>query len=280
MEWFGSRIFFDGRRQASQAIGPGAEECLCYNQEPGAHSTTKILSKAAGDQLQLRFDASVMTSDQPQSFIAHMRAGVADYDDVSSDGSLMLLSPPRDIPEAALPAGLDLDIDTRDADSPVVMTRCVTPANRPLQHLEAGHLGASTPQHVMSRPAVPDLCIASTNLLSLIDPLPMDRMSRHTVAAVCSWPAVDRHHILAVANRDVRVARQNLAELQLYVDDHVAHIANCASADDDDEIALSVYLLLLGQPYILCPYSYPFVAESPARSVSPIFYNCQPSQSS
>ena len=106
-----------------------------------------------------------------------------------------------------------------------------------------GHLGASTPQHVTSRPAVPDLCIASMNLLSLIDPLPLDRLSRHTITAICSWPAVDRHHILAVANRDVRVARQNLAELQLYVDDHAAHLANCASADDDNIALMSAELL-------------------------------------
>ena len=71
----------------------------------------------------------------------------------------------------------------------------------------------------------------------------MDRLSRHTVAAVCSWPAVDRHHILAVANRDVRVAQQNLAELQLYVDDHAAHLANCASADDDEIALMSAELL-------------------------------------
>ena len=114
---------------------------------------------------------------------------------------------------------------------------------RPLQHLEAGHLGASTPQHVMLRPAVPDLCIASSNLLSLLDPLPMDRLSRHTVAAIGSWPAADRHDILAVASRDIRVARQNLAELQLYVDDHAAHIANCASADDDRIALMSAELL-------------------------------------
>ena len=199
--------------------------------------------KATVDQLQMRLDASVVTSVQPQSLIAQMRAAVADCDDVSSDDSLMLLSPPRDIPGAELPAGSDMEIGTRDADSPVVMTRRVTPANRPLQHLEAGHLGASTPQHVMSRQAVPDSCIASMNLLSLIDPLPMDRLSRHTIAAVCSWPAVDRHHILAVANRDIRVARQNLAELQLYVDDHAAHLANCASADDDEIALMSAELL-------------------------------------
>ena len=61
----------------------------------------------------------------------------------------------------------------------------------------------------------------------------MDRLSRHTVAEIRSWPAADRHDLLAVANRDVRVARQNIAELLLYVDDHAAHLANCASADDD-----------------------------------------------
>ena len=166
--------------------------------------------KAAVDQLQIQFDASVVTSVQPKSLIAQMREAVADCDDGSSDGSLMLLSPPHDIPDTDQPAGSNMEIEARDADSPVVMTRRVTPANRPLQHLEAGQLGASTPQHVMSRPAVPDLCIASMNLLSLIDPLPLDRLSRNTVAAICSWPAVDRHHILAVANRDVRVA-------QLYV---------------------------------------------------------------
>ena len=133
-----------------------------------------------------------------------------------------------------------MDIGTRDVDSPVVIPRRVTPANRPLQHLEAGRLGASTPQHVMSRPAVPD---PNSHLLSLMDPLPMDRLSRHTVAEIRLWPAADRHDILAVANRDVRVARQNLAELQLYVDDHVAHLANCASADDDGITLMSAELL-------------------------------------
>ena len=96
----------------------------------------------------------------------------------------MLLSPPHDIPEATLPAESSMDLETRDVVSPVVMPRRVTPANRPLQHLEAGRLGASTPQHVRSRPAVPDLCIASSNLLSVMDPLPMERLSRHTVAEI------------------------------------------------------------------------------------------------
>ena len=207
------------------------------------HAPLRRFFKAAVDQLQIQFDESVVTSVQPESLIAQMREAVADCDNGSSDGSLMLLSPPHDIPDTEQPTGSDMEIEARDADSPVVMTRRVTAANRPIQHLEAGQLGASTPQHVMSRLAVPDLCISSMNLLSLIDPLPLDRLSRHTVAAICSWPAVDRHHILAVANRDVRVARQNLAELELYVDDHAAHIANCASADDDDIALMSAELL-------------------------------------
>ena len=245
MEWLGSRTFFDGRRQASQAIwmdlalarrsGQELRNAYIVTKSP-EHTPLWRFFRAAVDQLHMLFDASLVTSVQPRSLITQMRAAVADCDDASSDGSLMLLSPPRDIPDATLPAGSEMEISMRDAGSPVVMTRRVTPANRPLQHLEAGQLGASSPQHVTSRPSVPDLCIASANLLSLIGPLPMDRLSRHMVAAICSWPAVDHHHILAVANRDLRVARQNLAELQLYVDDHAAHIANCASADDDDNI--------------------------------------------
>ena len=41
-------------------------------------------------------------------------------------------------------------------------------------------------------------------------------------------------HLLADVNRDICIARQNLAELQLYIDDHAAHVANCAGADDDE----------------------------------------------
>ena len=238
MEWYGSRMDLALARRSGQEL----RNSYIISKSP-EHAPLRRFFKAAVDQLQILFDTSLVTSVQPKSLLTQMREAVADCDDVSSDGSLMLLSPPRDIPEVELPAGSTMEIGTRDADSPVVMPRRVTPANRPLQHLEAGQLGASTPQHVMSRPAVPDLCIASTNLLSLIDPLPMDRLSRHTVTAVCSWPAVDRHHILAVANRDVRVARQNLAELQLYVDDHAAHLANCASADDDSIALMSAELL-------------------------------------
>ena len=252
IEWFGSRTFFDQRRATNQVIWMDMALARRSGQElrnsyvitkSTEHAPLRRFFKAAVDGLQMVFDRSLVTSVQPKSLLVQMREAVANCDDVSSDGSLMLLSPPHDIPEAALPAESSMDQETRDEISPVVIPRRVTPANRPLQHLEAGRLGASTPQHVRSRPAVPDLCIASSSLLSVIDPLPMDRLSRHTVAEIRSWPAADRHDLLAVANRDVKVARQNIAELLLYVDDHTAHLANCASADDDSLTLMSAELL-------------------------------------
>ena len=252
IEWFGSRTFFDQRKATNQAIWMDMALARRSGQElrnsyvitnSTEHAPLRRFFKAAVDALQLMFDRSLVTSVQPKSLLVQMREAVANCDDVSSDGSLMLLSPPHDIPEATLPAESSMDQETRDEISPVVIPRRVTPANRPLQHLEAGRLGASTPQHVRSRPAVPDLCIASSSLLSVIDPLPMDQLSRHTVAEIRAWPAADRHDLLAVANRDVRVARQNIAEMLLYVDDHAAHLANCASADDDTLTLMSAELL-------------------------------------
>ena len=62
--------------------------------------------------------------------------------------------------------------------------------------------------------------------------MPLDRLSLHTAAAIRVWPSADRSQILAVAHRDLRVARQNIAALQLYVDDYAAHLSNCAGAGD------------------------------------------------
>ena len=131
-------------------VPPGSDPIKSFDRPPVTRLAFSVSFKAAVDKLQIQFDALVVTSVQPKSLIAQMREADADCDDGSSDGSLMLLSPPHDIPDTDQPAGSDMEIE---ADSPVVMTRRVTPANRPLQHLEAGQLGASTPQHVMSRRA-------------------------------------------------------------------------------------------------------------------------------
>ena len=252
IEWFGSRKFLEQRKETNQAIwmdmalarrsGQELRNSYIITNSP-EYAPLRRFFKAAVDGLQMVFDRSLVASVQPKSLLIQMREAVADCDDGSSNGSLTLLSPPHDIPEVTFPAESSMDQETRDDVSPVVIPRRVTPANRPLQHLEAGRLGASTPRHVRSRPAVPDLCIASSSLLSMIDPLPMDRLSHHTVAEIRVWPASDRHDLLAVANRDVRVARQNIAEMILYVDDHAAHLANCASAEDDNLTLMSAELL-------------------------------------
>ena len=62
-----------------------------------------------------------MTSVQPKSLLIQMREAVADCDDGSSDGSLMLLSPPHDIPEVTFPVESSRDQETRDEVSPVVI---------------------------------------------------------------------------------------------------------------------------------------------------------------
>ena len=106
-----------------------------------------------------------------------------------------------------------------------MVARRVTPANRALRYLEAGPLGASEPHHVPSRPSVPDLCIASSSLLSVIDPLPLDRLSRHSSPHPGSRQS-------GYPRRPPEPGRtRNLAE---YIDDHAAHVANCAGADDDE----------------------------------------------
>ena len=110
--------------------------------------------------------------------------------------------------------------------------RRLTPANQSLRFLETGALGAARPDCVPSRPAVPDLSIASSSLLSGIDLMPLDRLLCHTVATINAWPPADRSHLLAVAHRDLRVARQNISDLQYYVDGYAAHLSDCAGAWD------------------------------------------------
>ena len=252
VEWFGRRQFFDQRQNASQALwmdmalarrsGQELRNSYVVTNSP-EYAPLRRFFKVAVDALQMVFDRSLVTSVQPRSLVSRMREAVADCDDGSSDSSMMLLSLPHDIPEVKFPVESSRDLETRDEVTPVVISRRLTPANRPLQLLEAGQLGASAPQHVPSRPAVPDLCIASSGLLSALDPLPLDRLTRHTVEQISLWPAADRHAILAVAHRDVRVARQNIAELMLYVDDHAAHLANFASANDDSLTLMSAELI-------------------------------------
>ena len=77
------------------------------------------------------------------------------------------------------------------------------------------------------------MCIASTDLLSFIDPLPMDRLALHDHRTARDWPAEDKSQLLAVAHRDLHVARRNVADLTKYLDDQAAQLAVYADAGED-----------------------------------------------
>ena len=55
----------------------------------------------------------------------------------------------------------------------------------------------------------------------------------HTPSSVQSWPTTARDEILAVAHRDLAVARRNMAEFTQYLDIHSEHLAAYAGAMDD-----------------------------------------------
>ena len=125
-------------------------------------------------------------------------------------------------------------IDTT-TESPVVETprRSSTSNNRCLAVIEASILEAPHCHIPIARGAVNFTSIASLDLQTFIDPLPLDQLLCYSSSTVHSWPAEDRDQILAVANRDMTVARRNLAELTRYLDTHAAHLAACAGASDD-----------------------------------------------
>ena len=129
----------------------------------------------------------------------------------------------------------DFPADESPVDLPVApaatSVRPLTPANRSLRFLETG-AQESLCVPVLSRAAVPGTCIASTDLLTFIDPLPMDRLALHDHCTARDWPAEDRRQLLAVTHRDLYVARRNVADLTRYLDDHAAQLAVYADAGD------------------------------------------------
>ena len=112
---------------------------------------------------------------------------------------------------------------------PVVQTlvRSLTPNNRSLSLLQTGP-GEHVQLHIpKSMRAVSSVFIASTDLLSHVEPLPMEQLILHDTQTVCSWPNNARSELFAVARRDIAVARQNLTSLTCYVDMHDAHLTAC-----------------------------------------------------
>ena len=139
----------------------------------------------------------------------------------------MDLPPPLTVGDSLVVDSLDhpstpreSQLDESPAPSPIVeaLVQPLTPANRSILFLEAGTFGSPQVSPVASRVAVPDLSVASLDLLTFLEPLPMDRLLLHEVHAARGWPSTDRDQILA--HRDLHVARHNVAELTHFIDLH------------------------------------------------------------
>ena len=131
-------------------------------------------------------------------------------------------------------------------ESPVVLpvapvatsVRSRTPANR--RFLETGAPGTPSVPVLSSRAVVPGTCIASTGLLDFIDLLPMDQIALHDHQTARDWPAEVRRQLLAVAHRNLYIARQNVADLTRYLDDQAAELAVYADAGDESVLLMTV----------------------------------------
>ena len=188
LEWFGSWSFFDGRRSANQALWMDLALARRSRQELRNHyvitkspefAPLRRFFSAAVDQLQIVYNSLLVTSAQPpsRSLIATMRATIEDCDDLSSEGSPMLLSPPHDVhPTACRRRHL------------VCRDRSSRYSCQPGSQIPRGREGPWEHQshnHVPSRPSVPDLCIASSSLLLVIDPPVVSPLGRgHSFLAV------------------------------------------------------------------------------------------------
>ena len=156
--------------------------------------------------------------DQMRREIANIKEEIVEHQDQASGGD-----PP--VP----------DVDIAVAESPVVETprRSSTSNNRSLAVMEASQLEAPHCHVPLARGAVTNTSISSFDLQTFIEPLPLDQLLCYSPSTVHLWPAAHREEILAVANRDMVIAKRNVADITRYLDAHAAHLAACSGAMDD-----------------------------------------------
>ena len=118
--------------------------------------------------------------------------------------------------------------------------RPVTRDNRSLVFLQSGPFDQPQCYLPLARGAVSCLSLASSELLTSVEPLPLDQLLLHSTETVQSWPIAARGELLAVAHRDLPVARRNLSDLTQYLDKQSTHLAACIGALDDTVPLLSV----------------------------------------
>ena len=270
MEWFGQRSYFDQRDQSSQAMWmdmalarqSGQELVNHYvitnspasaiirrffhasirhltatYQRIAAEQALQDIRPSIGDQMHQNFSAvdsikeeiDLQTNEASGYTPTDVRSPVVVTPRRSSTRLQSRESPVVDLPRRL--STVDMSVD-----SPVVVTprRSYNQHNRALAVMEASAMESPRSSVPIARGAVSFTSIASTDLQTFIDPLPLDNLICYGASTVQSWPARDRDQILAVAGRDITVARHNLAELTRYVDLHAAHLATCTRSNDDD----------------------------------------------
>ena len=226
MEWFGKGSYFDQREQSSQAMWMDI-----------------ALARQSGQELQNHY---IITNSPATAHIrrfvrASIRRLTATYQRIAAEQAFNDIRPSicdqmrqdmtvikeecDQLRDEASGDNQTMETDMSTKQSPVV--------DPPRRSMEASTLEAPHCHIPIARGAVNFTSIASLDLQTCIDPLPLDQLLCYSSSTVQSWPAEDRDQILAVANRDLTVARRNLAELTRYLDTHAAHLAACAGASDD-----------------------------------------------
>ena len=273
LEWFGVRSFFDQKSQSSQAMWmdmalarQSGQELVNhyvitnspasapirrffhasikhltdrYQQIAAEHGLQDIKSPTGGqlvrdslavDNIKQECDSQI---NEASGYTVPASEGEALSPVVATPRRLSSRLLSRESPVVSLPrrlSSMDMSIDSPVVDTP---RRSYNTHNRALAVMETSPVIPPTFAVPVARGAVNFTSIASTDLLTFIDPLPMDNLLGYNSNTVQSWPARDRDQILAVAGRDLTVARHNLAELTRYLDVHAAHLASCARGDDD-----------------------------------------------
>ena len=182
LEWFGSRAFFEERKVTGQSLwmdlalarhsGQELRNTYTITRNPDFAPLRRFF-KAEVNQLQL-FYAGTPDSFVPQAPLRSLLESMRDEiytSSVSSDNTMTHESPVTELVIEESPVD---DLPTPSSDevpsssfADVKPVRSLTPANRSLRFLETGAPGSPHTHMVSLRAAVPGMCIASTDLLSL-----------------------------------------------------------------------------------------------------------------
>ena len=187
LEWFGSRSFFDQRKDTGQSLWMDLALARRSGQEL-RNSYTIIGSpefaplrkfvKAAIHQLHLLYTGvpDTLRPRSPMLSLCDQIRTKIDTHSTTSDSSHIDDTP---VVETTAPSMLNSPATSSTVDA---LVRPLTPANKSLRFLESGAVGPPHINTVSSRAVVSGMSVASMDLLSYLDPLPI-----HDAQSVRTW---------------------------------------------------------------------------------------------